>query len=84
MKALYDKGFPTPVPIDSNRHGICMSLVEAYPMTQVSVIPHPQKVYDGLMKLLIRLAEHGLVHGDFNEFNLMINDNEEVTMIDFP
>ena len=33
MKALYEKGFPTPVPIDSNRHGICMSLVPAYPMT---------------------------------------------------
>lgn len=33
MKALYERGFPTPVPIDANRHGICMSLVEAYPMT---------------------------------------------------
>ena len=27
MRALYDRGFPTPVPIDANRHGICMSLV---------------------------------------------------------
>jgi RIO kinase 2 len=36
------------------------------------------------MKLLIRLAEHGLVHGDFNEFNLMIDDDEKLTMIDFP
>ena len=33
MKALYDRGFPTPVPIDSNRHAICMSLVNGYPMT---------------------------------------------------
>lgn len=36
------------------------------------------------MALIIRLAEHGLVHGDFNEFNLMIDDDEKVTMIDFP
>ena len=84
MKALYDRGFPTPVPIDSNRHGICMSLVEAYPMTQVATIPHPQKVYNTLIDLIIKLGEHGLVHGDFNEFNLMIDDNEKVTMIDFP
>lgn len=34
--------------------------------------------------MIIRFAEHGLVHGDFNEFNLMINDDEEVTVIDFP
>ena len=42
MKALYDRGFPTPVPIDCNRHGICMSLVQAYPMTQVNSMPHPR------------------------------------------
>ena len=84
MKALYETGFPTPVPIDSNRHGICMSLIEAYPMTQVASIPNPRKVYDTLMGLVIKLAEHGLIHGDFNEFNLMIDDDSKVTMIDFP
>jgi RIO kinase 2 len=36
------------------------------------------------MDLVIKLAEYGLVHGDFNEFNLMIDDDEVVTMIDFP
>jgi len=61
-----------------------MSLVEAYPMTQVSVIPHPRKVYQELMDLIIKIAEYGLVHGDFNEFNLMIDDEEKITMIDFP
>lgn len=84
MKALHEQGFPTPEPIDANRHGICMSLVNAYPMTQVATIPHPEKVYKKLMDLIIKLAEHGLVHGDFNEFNLMIDDLERVTMIDFP
>lgn len=47
-------------------------------------IPHPDKVYKNLIDLIIQLAEHGLVHGDFNEFNLMIDDDEKVTMIDFP
>ena len=36
------------------------------------------------MELHIRLAQCGLVHCDFNEFNVMINDEEELTMIDFP
>ena len=53
-------------------------------MTQISVIPHPKQMYQKLMDLIIRIAEHGLVHGDFNEFNLMINDDEQVTVIDFP
>jgi RIO kinase 2 len=33
MKALHDKGFPTPTPIDSSRHAIVMSYVNAYPMS---------------------------------------------------
>lgn len=36
------------------------------------------------MNLIVRLAEYGLIHGDFNEFNIMISDEEEITLIDFP
>lgn len=36
------------------------------------------------MALLVRLAQHGVIHGDFNEFNLMIDDHERITLIDFP
>ena len=32
----------------------------------------------------VRLAEFGVVHGDFNEFNIMIDDHEKITVIDFP
>lgn len=84
MKALHARGFPTPEPIDANRHGIVMSLVQAYPMVNVKALGNPETVYQNLIDLIIRFAEHGLVHGDFNEFNLMINDREEITVIDFP
>lgn len=36
------------------------------------------------MNLIIKLANHGLIHGDFNEFNLMLDADDNVTMIDFP
>lgn len=84
MKALYNKGFPTPVPIDSSRHAIVMSHIKAYPMSQIKELGHPQKVYAVLLEQIIKLAEYGLIHGDFNEFNLMIDDDEKVTIIDFP
>ncbi len=45
---------------------------------------HPARLYNKLMNLIVRVAEHGLIHGDFNEFNLMINDQEVPTLIDFP
>ncbi len=47
-------------------------------------LQNPEKVYGALMDLLVKLANHGLIHGDFNEFNILINDDEEITLIDFP
>lgn len=47
-------------------------------------LQNPEKVYSTLMDLLVKLANHGLIHGDFNEFNILINDDEEITLIDFP
>ena len=42
------------------------------------------------MDLIVRLANAGLIHGDFNEFNLLLREPEneddlpEPVLIDFP
>nr|XP_054756289.1 uncharacterized protein LOC129262230 [Lytechinus pictus] len=84
MKALYDHSFPVPKPIDFNRHCVVMELMNAYPLNQVHTIEDPASVYDDLMNLIVRLGNHGLIHGDFNEFNLMLDDQDQLTLIDFP
>jgi RIO kinase 2 len=38
---------------------------------QIRQLRDPRKVYEGLMELISRLAGLGLVHCDFNEFNLL-------------
>ena len=38
----------------------------------MSEVPDPAKLYDQLMKLLVKFADHGVIHGDFNEFNIML------------
>lgn len=84
MKALYDRGFPVPKPVDYNRHAVVMELINGYPLCQVREIQDPAALYSEIMELIVKLANHGLIHGDFNEFNLMLDDNDNVTMIDFP
>ena len=37
MKALHDRGFPIPKPLDFNRHCVVMELVDGHPLQQVSV-----------------------------------------------
>ncbi|KAG6408452.1 hypothetical protein SASPL_131465 [Salvia splendens] len=50
----------------------------------VKELPNPDTLFETILGLVVRLAEHGLIHCDFNEFNIMIDDDEKVTMIDFP
>ncbi|GLT68095.1 hypothetical protein SLA2020_403550 [Shorea laevis] len=84
MKALEEHGFPVPRAVDCNRHCVVMSLVQGYPLVQVKQLQNPEMVFERIVGLVVRLAEHGLIHCDFNEFNIMIDDDEKVTMIDFP
>ncbi|GLT73701.1 hypothetical protein SLA2020_455390 [Shorea laevis] len=84
MKALEEHGFPVPNAVDCNRHCVVMSLVQGYPLVQVKELQNPEVVFEIILGLIVRLAEHGLIHCDFNEFNIMIDDDEKVTMIDFP
>ena len=84
MTCLYENKFPVPEPIDQNRHAILMSLCEGFPMTQVRHIAQPAEAYTELMELILRLARCGLIHGDFNEYNLILGYDEKITLIDFP
>ncbi|PKU85912.1 RIO kinase 2 [Dendrobium catenatum] len=84
MKALGEHEFPVPRAVDCNRHCVVMSLVQGYPLVQVKQLQNPDEVFERIIGLIVRLAEHGLIHCDFNEFNIMIDDEEKVTIIDFP
>ncbi|XP_058731290.1 uncharacterized protein LOC131603058 [Vicia villosa] len=84
MKALETHGFPVPNALEHNRHCVIMSLVQGYPLVQVKQLQNPDTVFETIIGIVIRLAEHGLIHCDFNEFNIMIDDEEKITVIDFP
>lgn len=84
MKALHERGFPVPEPVGFNRHCILMELVDGHPLCQVHEVEDPGRLYDRLMDLIVRLGNCGLIHGDFNEFNLMVDAQDCPTLIDFP
>ncbi|KAF8898672.1 RIO1 family-domain-containing protein [Infundibulicybe gibba] len=74
-----------PRPIDQARHCILMEFIDAYPLRQISDVPSPGKLYSTLMDIIVRFAHAGLIHGDFNEFNILIRrDSGEPVVIDFP
>lgn len=77
MQALREEGFPVPEPIAQSRHTILMSFVDdSYPLRQISAVPDPAGLYAELIAMILRLAKHGLIHGDFNEFNILIKEEK--------
>ncbi|CAG8519645.1 9907_t:CDS:10 [Cetraspora pellucida] len=84
MKVLYENKFPVPEPIDNVRHCVVMELIDAYPLRQITEVRNPGQLYSDLMNLIVRLAQHGLIHGDFNEFNILVKEHGEPVLIDFP
>lgn len=79
MKALHSEGFPVPEPIAQSRHTVLMSFVDAFPLRQISEVPDPASLYGDLIDEILRLAKHGLIHGDFNEFNILIKEEVSTT-----
>lgn len=79
MRVLHKHSFPVPAPIAQSRHTVLMSLIDAYPLRQIAELPRDQVplLYSALMALIVRLAKAGLIHGDFNEFNLLIRKKHE-------
>jgi RIO kinase 2 len=84
MKVLYDAGFPCPRPIYVNRHMVVMELVDAQPLGKVKQLPDAGATYAACIELILRLAAHGLIHCDFNEFNLLMDADQNLIVIDFP
>ncbi|KAK8235945.1 RIO1 family-domain-containing protein [Phyllosticta capitalensis] len=96
MTALRDSGFVVPEPIAQSRHTIVMSLIDAFPLRTIAKVPDPAAFYNKLISIILRLLKYGLIHGDFNEFNILVEEKADTTesgepkitlrpvLIDFP
>ncbi|KAH9286341.1 Serine/threonine-protein kinase rio2 [Echinococcus granulosus] len=91
MRILYHHGLPVPCPLANNRNAVVMSfLADTVPLCKV--LPTTLRADDAILAsalytqaadILSTITRNGLIHGDFNEFNLLVhglvkNDGEEV------
>ena len=85
MTGLFNHKYAVPRPYGYNRHCIIMEYIPSYPLCRVEAITYPHKVYQRLIDFIVKLAKDGLIHGDFNEFNLLVGiEDNEICVIDFP
>ena len=71
-------------PTPTRSHAATTLLVDRHPRSQVHDLREPAAICDTLLDLAVRLARCGLIHGDLNEFNVMVDEQDKLTLIDFP
>jgi len=84
MQILFKEKFIVPKPIDHNRHAVLMTFIPGFMLNNVKKINNPEYIFNQCLNTIIRLAKYGLIHCDFNEFNLLVNTKGKITLIDFP
>ncbi|GJD10980.1 Serine/threonine-protein kinase rio2 [Galdieria sulphuraria] len=85
LKAFYKAELPVPKPIDANRHCICMQYIEnSIQLSDATKLVNPFAVYEKCITMMEKLLKIGVVHGDFNQFNILLDEHENVFLIDFP
>jgi RIO kinase 2 len=71
-----------PLPIDMNRHVVVMEFIEGVTLNQ-AVVSEPEEVREEIIGELRNTYRLGIIHADFSEFNVMINERG-CTIIDWP
>jgi RIO kinase 1 len=89
MKALYQAGADVPEPIAAGENVILMSYVgdeqlPAPPLHTVELLDDEvQPLFDNTLRNIKLMLEHGMIHGDLSEYNILYWAGE-ITFIDFP
>ncbi len=85
LTGLYNAGFSVPIPYDHNRHAILMDYIPSYQLSRIEDLGDKEKAFNELVSTLVKLATKGLIHGDFNEFNILVHmKTQKIYFIDFP
>ncbi len=89
MQTLYQAGADVPEPIAAGENVILMSyvgdeLMPAPPLHTVELMPDEvQPLFDNTMRNIRLMLEHGMIHGDLSEYNILYWQGK-IILIDFP
>jgi len=90
MKKLWEKGFKVPKPIDLDRHVVSMEMIYDFPgipskLLKDVILEDPKMMKEEIVNEYLNIVEKGqIVHGDFSEFNVMVKQNGNFFIIDWP
>jgi len=85
LELLHPHGVAVPEPISQNRHAVVMGMIEGAELVEYKAIPNPKEVLDEVLSNLRKAyLEAGVVHADLSEFNVILQPDGHILLIDWP
>jgi len=85
LKMVYPRGVSVPEPIGHNRHVVVMGFIEGAELYRVPEVPNPDAVLDEILEnVRIAYKKAGVIHADLSEFNVVLNPDFHILIIDWP
>ena len=85
LKIVYPEGVSVPEPIGHNRHVVVMGFIEGAELYRVPEVPNPDAVLDEILEnVRIAYKKAGVIHADLSEFNVVLNPDFHILIIDWP
>ena len=72
-----------PLPIDQNRHVVVMSFIPGASLARVT-LTEPEPILDAILDNVREAYGLGIIHGDLSEFNVMVDQEGQCWLIDWP
>lgn len=83
LQKLYPR-VSVPRPIALEKHVLVMGLIDGAELAKVKKIPAPKTVLADVLENVRKAYRLGIVHADLSEHNIIIKQNGEVLIIDWP
>jgi RIO kinase 2 len=85
LKLLYPHDVAVPEPINQNRHVVVMGMIEGALLAAFKELPNPRKTLNEILTNVQRAyVKAGIIHADLSEFNVIIQPDWHVLIIDWP
>ena len=80
----YDQDVSTPRPIKQNRHVLVMGYIDGYNLNDVAQLDDPDYFLNDILENVRKTYKAGLVHADLSEYNIVVQKDGTVLLIDWP
>jgi len=84
LRMMHEAGVSVPRPFEQNRHAIVMEYLDAVQLSDVIELDEPGEFLVDILDNVGLAYRAGVIHTDLSEYNIMVNPEGRIWIIDWP